>query len=106
MDKRIVYSSGNSCIQHAIAKDKRSIKEILQDIEREKQIELDVLKLHNQSIGKYAIANKLDIKPSKVAHIIKFDKLGLSYRKINDASRSQIQDKTIGVSENRYKPAS
>lgn len=66
--------------------DIRTLTDILNDIETEKSIELKVLKLSSKNPlwGIKRIGNHLNILPSKVSHILKFDALGLSYRKVGN----------------------
>ena len=71
------------CIPYAIEKDGRTLDEILQDIKKEKEIENEVLSLYKKNYHYSTIAKKMNLTQGKVEHIIKFDNLGLSYRKIN-----------------------
>lgn len=69
----------------AIAKDGRTLDQILEDVEKEKALELDVINLYyKKDWGIQRVATYLGITQAKVIHILKFDELGLSYRKINN----------------------
>lgn len=83
--KSITFTNKN-CLFEAIQKDGRTIDQILKDIEKEKQLELKVIELKSRKEywGNRRIASHLGIKISKVNHILRFDELGLSYRKINN----------------------
>jgi len=76
------FIKGN--IPEAINKDGRTLTEILEDIKTEKQIEKDVIKLNDKGQSYLNISRILKIKLSKVKHILKFDALGLSYRKLSE----------------------
>ncbi|GAB4165871.1 MAG: hypothetical protein Tsb0033_27740 [Winogradskyella sp.] len=70
------------CIPEAIAKSGLTLEQILKDIKEEKETENSVMNLHQEGLSKETIAKRLNLKLSKVKHIIKFDSLGLSYRKV------------------------
>lgn len=82
--KTLKFTNKN-CLFHAIQKDGRTIEQILKDIEKEKALELDVLKLYyKKDWGTRRVASYLGVTEMKVKHIINFDELGLTYRKINN----------------------
>lgn len=66
----------------AISKSGLTIEQILEDIKKEKKIENDVMDMHGKNFSADFIAKELNLKPSKVKHIVKFDKRGLTYRKV------------------------
>lgn len=70
------------CLPEAIAKSGLTLEQILNDINEEKEIENKVMNLHQEELSKETISKKLNLKLSKVKHIIKFDSLGLTYRKV------------------------
>lgn len=72
----------NSCIDIAIRKQGKSLKQIKEEIEVDKQKENDVLQLHEKGNTVYHISKKLGIKLSDVKWIIKSDNHNLSYRAI------------------------
>lgn len=84
-DKRFQNSisfNNCGCIPEAIAKSGLTLEQILKDIKEEKQIETNVMRLYKEGLSNHMISKTLNIKPYKVKHIIKFDSLGLSYRKV------------------------
>ena len=90
VEKRFQHSlsfNNIGCIPLAIKKDGRTLDEIIQDIKNEKEIENQVLNLHKEHYHYSTIAKRLRLNIGKVKHIITFDELGLSYRKINNKSK-------------------
>lgn len=83
-----------NCLFNAIQKDGRTLDQIIEDVRKEKAIELEVMNIHelNPKWGNKRIlihlANfkNINITTTKISDIIKFDKLGLSYRKINSSN--------------------
>ena len=75
------------CISESIAKSGLTLEQILVDIENEKAIENAVMKLHAENLVNQTIAKRLNIKQGKVRHIIKFDALGLTYRKVGKSTK-------------------
>lgn len=71
------------CLPLAVLKDGRTLQQIIDDISNEKILESRVMRLHNSGFGIAHIATKCKITTGKVKHIINFDKLGLSYLKLN-----------------------
>lgn len=80
--KETVKFNNCGCIPQAIAKSGLTLEQIRKDIKEEKEIENRVMNLHQEGLSKEAIAKRLNIKLSKVKHIINFDSLGLTYRKV------------------------
>ena len=77
----------NNCIGVAIYKSGKSLAQILNEINQEKKLENKVIKLHTQGRGLFYISSKLNITRGRVQSIIKFDKIGLSYRKVGQKNR-------------------
>lgn len=91
MTKQIGYTHNKftnvNCLFHAIQKDGRTLDQIIEDVKKEKALELEVIHLNDSKNGTWSygrLARFLKVPESKVKHILKFDALGLSYRKLND----------------------
>jgi len=70
------------CIPQAILKNNLNLKQIKIDVKAEKIKENRVIQLSNNGFSDHNIAKQLGLKLSDVKHIISFDKLGLTYRKV------------------------
>mgnify|MGYP000272653464 CR=1 FL=1 len=81
-----VHLSTENCIDKALFMIGKTREEILKDVEKEKKIENEVMEYYENGKSTYSIQKKMNIKLSKVKHIIQFDRLGLSYRKVGKKS--------------------
>lgn len=81
----------SSCLDQAIKQSGMTLEQILADIEKEKAIEEMVMELSKKHYHYETIARKVGISGGKVSHIIKFDALGLTYRKINQKQNHEAK---------------
>ncbi|WP_299129360.1 hypothetical protein [uncultured Winogradskyella sp.] len=77
-----VTFGNHGCIPLAIIKSGLTLEQILKDIKRQKEIENKIMHLYNKNRTPGEISRLLKLKLSKVKHIIRFDSLGLTYRKV------------------------